>query len=48
MRSMQVEFDKAATKLEFREFDIDSDVENIDRDNAQILALCQIHEISSG
>ena len=43
--SIPMKFHKTTTKLEFRGVAIDS---NIDRDDAQILALCHIHEISDG
>ena len=40
-----MKFDKASTKLEIRKYTIDY---KIDRDDAQILALCQILKISNG
>ena len=43
--SIPMKFYKTTTKLEFREFAIDS---NIDHDGAQVLVLCHIHEISDG
>ena len=45
LASIPMKFNKATTKLEFREFAIDS---NKGRDDAQILALCHIYEISDG
>ena len=43
--SILMKFHKTTTKLEFRGVAIDS---NMDCDDAQILALCHIHEISDG